>query len=154
VKRLFAVVCALALLSLISSLSPLQLQAAAETRASGPLSYDVNKEVTLTGTVSSVVEKPTKGMLMGSHLLFSTGSGEVDASLGRFALVGKGALSVTKGQVVEVTGVMKTLKDSQVFMARTVKAGSTIYTIRNKRGVPLSPQTRELESRKSAGEGL
>jgi hypothetical protein len=93
-------------------------------------------------------------MLMGSHILLSTPTGPVDACLGRFALQGKGALSIAGGQQVEVTGVMKTIKDKQVFLTRTVKVGGEVYTIRNEHGFPLSPQVRERASRKSAGEGL
>ncbi len=151
-KRLFAALCALALVSLISPLTPLQAQSRVpETRATGPLSYDISKEVTLSGTVSSVLTKQSKGMLMGSHLLLETASGPVDASLGRFAFHGKGALKVAGGQQVEVTGVMKTLKDKQVFLTRTVKVGEKVYAIRNQHGVPVSPQARE---RQQKGEGL
>jgi hypothetical protein len=154
-KHLFAGLCALALLSLISPLPLLQAQTAAvATRPEGPFSYDVAKEVTLSGTVSSVLTKPSPGMIWGSHLLLATPSGPVDASLGRFALMGKGALSVAAGQQVEVTGVMKTIKDKQIFLTRTVKVGGHVYTIRNEHGVPMSPQARERASRKAAGEAL
>jgi len=93
-------------------------------------------------------------MIWGSHLLLATTSGPVDASLGTFGLRGKGAVSVAAGQQVEVTGVMKTIKDKQVFLVRTVKAGGQVYTIRNEHGFPVSPQARERASRKTAGEGL
>jgi hypothetical protein len=142
-KPLFTGLCALALLSLISSTAPVQAQTAAiETRPAEPY-YDVAREVTLKGTVSSVLTKPSPGMIMGSHLLLATASGEVDASLGRFGLLGKGALSVAAGQQVEVTGVMKTLMNRQVFVARTVKVGEQVYTMRNQHGFQVSPQTRE-----------
>jgi hypothetical protein len=78
----------------------------------------------------------------------------VDASLGRFGLLGKDAASVAAGQQIEVTGVMKTIKDKQVFLVRTVKAGGQVYTIRNEHGVPVPPQARERASRKTAGEAL
>ena len=78
---------------------------------------------------------------MGSHLLFATSAGQVDASLGRFGLRGKGALSVVAGQQVEVTGVMKTIKSKQVFLARTVNVGGQVYTIRNAHGVPRVRRT-------------
>jgi hypothetical protein len=151
-KRLFAGLYALALISLISLQLPVQAQTA--ERSVGPLSYDASKEVTLNGTVLSVLAKPSPGMVMGSHLLLTTPSGPVDASLGRFGLMGKGALSVAPGQQVEVTGVMKTVKDKQVFLARTVKVGGEVYTIRNEHGFPVSPQARERANRKTAGEGL
>ena len=151
-KRLFAGLYALALISLISLQLPVQAQTA--ERSVGPFSYDASKEVTLKGTVLSVLAKPSPGMVMGSHLLLTTPSGPVDASLGRFGLMGKGALSVAPGQQVEVTGVMKTVKDKQIFLARTVKVGGEVYTIRNEHGFPVSPQARERANRKTAGEGL
>jgi hypothetical protein len=143
-KPLCTGLCALAvLLSLISSTAPVQAQTAAiETRPAAPY-YDVAREVTLKGTVSSVLTRPSPGMIIGSHLLLATTSGEVDASLGRFGLLGKGALSVAAGQQVEVAGVMKTLMEKQVFVARTVKVGEQVYTMRNQHGIQVSPQARE-----------
>ena len=152
-KQLFAGLCALALLSLISPLSPVQAQTgAAETRPAAHY-YDVTKEVTLKGTVSSVLAKPSTGMIIGSHLLLATSSGEVDASLGKFGLQGKGALSVGAGEQIEVTGVMKTLKGQQVFLARTVKASGQIYTIRNEHGIVVNPRARERANQKAAQNG-
>jgi hypothetical protein len=121
---------------------PLGAQRAPETH---PF-YDIAKEVTLSGTVSSVQAKPSEGMIFGSHLILETASGQLDASLGKWGLAGKGALSVAPGQAVEVTGVMKTIKDKQVFIVRTVKADGHVYTIRSKYGVPMSPQSRERAS--------
>src|SRR5271157_318583 len=127
---------------------PLIAQPAGES----PLSYDISKEVTLSGTVSALIAKPAPGMMWGAHLMLQTASGKVDASLGRWALEGKGALSVTPGQQVEVTGVMTTLRDKEVFVARTVKVNGKVYTMRNERGIPLSPQARKRAAEK--GESL
>jgi hypothetical protein len=104
--------------------------------------YDAGNEVTLTGRVSSVLAKAAPGMIPGSHLLLETSSGTVDASLGRFGLRGDGAVAVAAGQQVEVTGVMKTVKDKPLFLARSVKVGGEVYAVRNEHGVPLSPQAR------------
>jgi len=111
-----------------------------------PSSYDIRKEVTLKGTVSSVLHKPTDGMTSGSHLLLSTGYGKVDAALGKWALVGKGHLSVSIGDEVEVAGVVKTYKGNEVFVVRTVKSGGQVYTIRDQRGAVIPPQAREHAS--------
>ncbi|MGA9545250.1 MAG: hypothetical protein WBQ85_16860 [Candidatus Sulfotelmatobacter sp.] len=108
--------------------------------------YDIAREVTLNGTVSSVVSRPK----VGAHLELATSSGAVNADLGRWAFMGKGALHVTAGARVEVTGVMKTYKDRQVFIARTVKLGSQVYTMRNQHGIPVSPQTRARAGQKPA----
>jgi hypothetical protein len=140
-KRLFAGFFVLSLLCFV--LSPLPTQSQTSGGPTGPLGYDMSKEVTLSGTVSSVLAKHSPGMIMGSHLLLATISGPVDASLGMFGLRGKGALSVNAGQQVEVTGVMKTIKDKQILLARTVKVAGQVYTIRNEHGVPVAPQARE-----------
>jgi hypothetical protein len=113
--------------------------------------YDVKLEVTLSGTVSSVISKTTPGMVAGSHLMLTTESGAVDASLGRWGMQGKGALSVAAGQSVEVTGVMKTLRDKQVFVARTVKVGGQTYVMRNEHGIAVSPQSRARGGQTSKG---
>lgn len=150
-KRLFAGLCVLVLVFLIS-LSP-PVQAETQKNLAGTFHYDVSKEITLNGTVASVLTKPTAGMIMGSHLMLTTLSGPVDASLGRFGLQGKGAASAARGQQVEVTGVMKTIHDRQVLLTRTVRIGSQVYLIRNQYGVPLSPQARERASGKTTRKG-
>jgi hypothetical protein len=154
-KRLHAGLLLLVFLLSISYAPAVQAQTSAiATKAAGPFSYDVSREVTLSGTVSSVLTKPAPGMIMGSHLLFVTSSGPVDASLGKFALLGDDALAVIAGQQVEVTGVAKIIKDRPVFLVRIVKAGGTVYVIRNKHGFVVSPEARERATRKTAGEGL
>jgi hypothetical protein len=142
------------LASLLLAILAVPLLAQSE-RESRPF-YDIAKEITLTGTVSSVLARPAAGMIFGAHLMLDTASGQVDASLGKWGLQGKGALSVSAGEPVEVTGVMKTINDKQVFIVRTVKASGQVYTIRNQYGVPRSPQSRERASQKAAqgGESL
>jgi hypothetical protein len=115
-----------------------------------PFRYDIANESTISGVVTSVIEKPAAGMIFGSHLLLMTLSGRVDVSLGRFGLRGKGALAVTAGQPVDVTGILKTINDQPVFLARTVKVGANTYTIRNEHGIEISPQAREPRSEKGS----
>jgi hypothetical protein len=72
-----------------------------------------------------------------------------------FGLRGKGSVSLSAGQQVEVTGVMKTIGTKttdakQVFLVRTVRAGGRVYTIRNRRGFPITPEARERANRKTA----
>jgi hypothetical protein len=108
-----------------------------------PARYNPSEEVTITGVVSSVLTHAAPGMVVGSHLLLVTPAGPVDASLGRFGLRGNGALSAAAGRQVEAIGVIRTIKDKPVFLARTVKVGGEVYTIRNEHGVLMSPQARE-----------
>jgi len=115
--------------------------------------YDASREVTLHATVSSVLTRGSAGMIMGSHLLLATGAGEVDATLGRWGMSGKNALSVRAGQPVEVTGVMKIMRERRVFVVRTVKLNGWIYQIRNQHGIEVSPQARERATRQTAQNG-
>lgn len=115
--------------------------------------YDVTKEVTLSGTVSSVQRGPSPRTMMGAHVLVTTASGAVDADLGRWGLHGKGSLPVAAGQQVEMTGVMKTLNNKKIFVVRSVKAGGQVYKMRNEHGIPISPQSRERASQKTAPKG-
>lgn len=135
-----------AVLALCTFAAPIHAQAT-ETTAASPVPpwYDITKEVTLTGTLSSVVQDatPETNPLGGSHLMIETTAGKVDASLGGFAMKGEGALSVTPGQWVQVTGVMKTIRDQQVFVTRLVLVRGQVYKIRNEHGFVLRPPTRE-----------
>jgi len=110
--------------------------------------YDVSKEITLSGTVSSVLHKPDPRMIWGSHLMVETAFGRVDASVGRFGLEGEGTVSVTPGQQIELTGVMKTVRDKEVFVVRSVRATGKTYPIRNEHGIEVSPQARERAAEK------
>ena len=123
---------------------PLMAQTLVE---SGPY-YDITKEIALSGTVSAVLPTAPPGMTWGSHLLLATISGTIDASLGRWGLVGSEALSRIDGKQVDVLGVMKKIGGRQVLLVRSVKVDGKIYVIRNARGVPLSPQARERAARK------
>jgi hypothetical protein len=109
-----------------------------QIKPAGPFTYDAAEEVTLNGTISGVLAKASPGMIPGSHLLLMTVDGPVDISLGTAVRPGTGALSLTGGQQVEVVGVMKTIKQKQVFLARSVQAGSHLYVIRNQHGIPVS----------------
>jgi DNA/RNA endonuclease YhcR with UshA esterase domain len=124
-------------LALGMSVVPLHAQtSAAKTKTVAHPWYDVSREVTLTGTVSSVVKTTTPEMKMlgGSHLIVQTKSGTVDASLGGFTMRGKGALSINEGARVQVTGVAKIVKGKEVLLTRLVQANGHQYVIRNEHG--------------------
>ena len=153
-KPLRTGLCTVVVLLLIAFLCPIQAQTrVAASGAATPLSYGVAEEVTLTGTVSSVLMKAAPGMIVGSHLLLATPSGPVDASLGRFGLQGAGAASVAAGQQIEATGILKTIKNKTFFLVRTLKVGGEIYTIRSKHGFPVSPQARQRARQRMGGKG-
>jgi hypothetical protein len=148
--------CLAALAALIAFAAPILAQsqvAATPSVHSGPFYYDVSKEITLSGTIADVVKKPTKSMVMGSHLIVQTPSGTVDASLGRFAFQGRSALAVVPGQPVQLTGVLKTIKGQPVLLTRSVKVDDQIFVIRNERGHGISARSRERQGQSSGQKG-
>lgn len=153
-KRVLAGLVTMALLSIISLLPPAQGQSAAATADSKrPFSYSVSDEVTLKGTVSSVLTKHEPGMIMGAHLMVNTSAGMVDASLGAFGLKVKGVVAASPGDPIEMTGIMKTMKNKPVFLVRLVKVGNQTYTIRNEHGFPVGPAAGDRSSRNTAENG-
>ena len=117
--------------------------------------YDISKDVTLSGPLAGVVHGPAAGLIAGSHILLVTGAGTVDASLGKWGLYGKSAPDIANGEQLTVRGVMKTIRDREVFFVRTMIVGGHTYAIRNQHGVPVSPQARDrAESSAQKGESL
>jgi hypothetical protein len=96
--------------------------------------YDMTKEVTLTGTIQSLVRKPAPGTIMGAHLMVSTAQGTVDAHIGNLVLVGKRPTSFASGQSVKLVGLMTTINQKNVLLVRTIQTGSDTITVRNERG--------------------
>jgi hypothetical protein len=145
-KSQFPALGPVAVLALCLFATPIHAQTAEGTPGSVvPPKYDLTHEVTFAGTVSSVVKitTPEMQMLGGSHLVIQTTSGKIDASLGAYAMKAEGALSVSPGQQVQVTGVMKTIRDQQVFVTRLVQVNGRIYKIRNEHGFVLAPEPRK-----------
>ncbi len=128
-----------ALLALMLNAEAAHAQAAAETttKPAIPLRYDLSKEVTLNATVKSVPSKSHVGQANSGFVLQTT-SGEVRGSLTPFVLNGKGALSISVGDHLQVTGVMLTVKNNeQLLVIRVITVGGRTYAIRNDRGFPL-----------------
>jgi hypothetical protein len=155
-KRRLPVLGTFAVLILSLFAAPIHAETAAATARPTPRPrYDISKEVTLTGSVSSVVKQPTRGMhlIPGSHLMVTTSSGTVDASLGRYAMKGKKPLSFTSGEQVRLTGVtQRTSTGKEVFMVRLVQANGHIYKLRNEHGFAYMPAARR-DSAKSESKG-
>lgn len=130
----------------------LSVPLSATTKAELHPFYDMTQEVTLSGPVTGVVYGPSAGLIPGSHILLVTGTGTVDASLGKWGLSGNEA-SIHNGEQVTVKGVMKTLRNKQVFVVRTVEVGGHTYVIRNEHGAPLTPKSHQAVQ-KTAQKGV
>ncbi len=142
-KRILQGLGFITLLALVLNAGPAHAQTTAATnKPIIPLRYDVSKEVTVSATVQSVPSKSGRGLtpVSGpeSGLVLQTSSGMLQGKLTPFALNGKGALSITPGEHVQVTGEMMTMKNNkQVFVIRTIQVGGHTYAIRNERGFPV-----------------
>jgi len=118
--------------------APAGAQTTATTAARSVPDYDASKEVTITGTISSVVKKPTGQMIPGGHLIVSTAEGSVDAHVGKYALLGRNPIAVKEGDTVKMVGETTTINHSSVFLVRTIEDEGHTYTIRNKNGFLLA----------------
>jgi DNA/RNA endonuclease YhcR with UshA esterase domain len=131
---------------------PLHAQTSDTTTSVTPtthLRYDITKEMTFAGTVSSVVKASAHETKKAgaSHVMVQTTSGKVEADLGRYAMRGEGALTVTPGQPIQLTGVMKTVRGQQVVIARLVQANGKVYKIRNEHGFVYHPVARKNQTK-------
>jgi hypothetical protein len=133
----------LVLLAFFSLATPGYAQtAAATTKSTVPLRYDVSKEVTLNATVESVPGKSSDARTQGDFLVLQTKSGSINGGLTPFALNEKGGISISAGQQVKVTGLMMTIQNKQVFLIRTLEVDGRTYELRSKRGAPLEHPAR------------
>lgn len=99
--------------------------------------YDAAKEVTIEGTVASVVTNSAPGLLVGAHAMLMTALGTVDAQLGNYAMRGANALVLAASERVIMVGVMVTVSGRPVLLVRTAQTGHGLYTIRNAHGFLL-----------------
>jgi hypothetical protein len=128
-------------LLLVSSLT-LSLAASAQQAASADLrmlrSYNVNREVSLVGTVVKFDPASTIPPI-GAHVTLQTASGPVDVHLGNAKLLTASHMTLNPGDNVRVVGEALALDGSTYFGARIVQKGMQIVAVRNTRGFPLSP---------------
>jgi hypothetical protein len=147
-------ICLLTVLATASFASPLPVkQKPVPKRVVVAQRYDVRKEVTLEGTIQSIVKKPTPGMMLGAHLIVSTSKGTIDAHIGNHVLGGAHALSLNVGQHVKIVGVQTTVHNKQVFLTRTIETGNRIVQVRTERGFLVIPGAKGKIAQTSANGG-
>jgi hypothetical protein len=132
----------LALVALLATALPVPASNQTAVRAKGAAAapkYEPAKEVTIEGTVASVVMKSTPGQLVGAHAILTTASGTVDAHLGNYAMKGANPLVLALGERVKLIGVMATVAGRPVLLVRTAQTARGIYPVRNAHGFPLRP---------------
>jgi hypothetical protein len=117
--------------------------------------YDTKTEARFTGTVEAVTTMPPQGgmhgqgmpggmgpgmrggMMGGTHLTLKTDTETFDVHVGPTAFLDEQKISFEKGDTVEVLGSRVTLEDKPVVLAREIKKGDQVLTLRNEQGVPM-----------------
>jgi hypothetical protein len=102
---------------------------------SGRPRYNPSTETTVKGTVQEVQER-ARGAWTGTHVILKTDQGTLDVHLGPSDFLAKKQLTLSKGDQIEVTGSKVNDGQTEVLLARTVKKGDTVFTLRNDRGIP------------------
>jgi hypothetical protein len=139
-RNSFVCLCLLAVVLLCSSAAPVSAdESVAKKRVAHPSRYQADKEVTLEGTVESLITKPVAGKPLGGHLMVATSKGTVDGQIGAYVVRGSQALAATPGEKVKITGVMTTIHGQQAFLVRTIQTPERTVVVRDAHGFFVFP---------------
>jgi hypothetical protein len=142
-RKIAGGLCLLATLAISLLAEPLYANEAVAPRRTVIASrYDVSKEITVQGTVQSLVKHPAPPGIMGAHLEVTTAQGVVDAHIGNFVFAGRTPVSFAPGQSVKLVGLMTTVNHQNVFLVRTIQTGNRTITIRSDHGFLVNPAAR------------
>jgi len=115
--------------------------------------YDVNREISLIGTVVKY-ETASSVPPMGAHVTLQTASGQVDVHLGNARVLQAGHLTLNAGDNVRIVGEPMALGEGTYFAARIVQRGAQAVAVRNAKGFPLTPASTLTPAQKEALRGV
>lgn len=98
-------------------------------------------EITVTGTIQQVVSEPAPGRPQGLHLVLTSPQGAVDVSVGPY-LTSDVKESLSTGQPIQITGVMRTFSGQNYLLARELNIAGRQVTVRNQHGFLVRSQSR------------
>jgi hypothetical protein len=113
-----------------------QTQTTANTNT-GLATYDLKRELTLTGTVQSFTAA-AKTPPLGAHLILQTSSGRVDVHMGDARFLAANHFTIQTGDSVRIIGETLAYGKGTQFVARIVQKGTQVLEVRSVSGVPLS----------------
>jgi hypothetical protein len=100
--------------------------------------YNTATEVTLSGTVDEVRNIPgPAGGPGGLHLMLRTDAGVDEVHLGPATFVRSKGFEFAKGDAITVTGSKTKVGGQDVVIAREIKKGAKLLTLRDAKGSPL-----------------
>ena len=98
--------------------------------------YDPKTETTVTGVVEVVTHPAGRNGMVGTHLTLKTEIGPVDVHIGPQSYVEKQGFTFEKGDSITVTGSKQVMGGRDVLIAKEVKKGDKVLTLRNANGLP------------------
>jgi hypothetical protein len=135
-----------ALAAFFAAAGSLSAQTAPQADAS---QYQVGREMTLVGTVSSVVENSKTGPL-GTHVLVQSASGLIDVHVGSAKYLAMNKLDLKSGDSVRILGENFAVGGDTVFYARIVQDGTAAVAVRSPKGIPLWKNGKRLATNANA----
>jgi hypothetical protein len=114
-----------------------------------PAVYSVSREVSVVGTVSSVVENSKTGPL-GTHVMVKSAGGTVDVHIGSAKYLELNKVSLKTGDSVRIIGENFTVGTDTVFFARIVQDGTAAVAVRSTKGMPLWRNGKRLATNANA----
>jgi len=100
--------------------------------------YNPATETTLTGTIDSVNTMPSQGRGGGGlHLVLTSSSGPIEVHVGPASFVSSKNVTFAKGDALTVVGSKVTMAGQDVVIAREIKKGDQVLTLRAAKGFPL-----------------
>ncbi len=119
------------------------LTAQPQGRGGGSPRYDLATEATVTGTVMSVEQIASpgggrgRGGLGGTHITLKTSADTLEVHLGPTAFLKEKKVAIAKGDALVVVGSRVAVDAEPVFIAKEVKKGDSVWTLRDAAGLPL-----------------
>lgn len=116
--------------------SPWRTAASSAQAGTADAGYDVAKEIKIEGAIEKIDAAGTS-VPMGTHILVQTPEGLVDVHLGFGAAAKPSHLGIVEGQNVTLVGMMETIGNNQVLLARLMTTPDHIFVLRNEHGIPV-----------------
>lgn len=98
--------------------------------------YNLAKEIKIRGMIQKIDGFGASGPV-GTHIFIQTGSGLVDAHLGFGVAASRRYLGISVGESVTVIGMMESVGNKSVLIARILTTSNHIFVLRNENGIPI-----------------
>jgi hypothetical protein len=104
------------------------------TRSALLTGYDRAHEITVDGTIESVVAQRVPGSPVGLHVILASSQGTFDTHLGPY-LSKETQEALHTGTPIQIVGAIEKVHERSYLLAREMNLGGTVITIRNQHGL-------------------